>query len=126
MESRIRRCVKIGNEYVGKLFFSRQAYGIMNGGRDFQEFWRNDMGELSSFPNIGRTIEQQLNEVGIHTMAQLIATGSKKAWLRVKDCDDSACLNRLYALEGAIQGIRWHDLSTDVKTDLKDFYDANK
>ena len=30
----------------------------------------------------------------------------------------------LYALEGAIQGIRWHDLSKEKKDNLRDFYNS--
>jgi DNA transformation protein len=80
------------------------------------------MGELSMLPNIGKTVEEQLNEVGVKTVKQLIETGSKQAWLSIKAIDDSACINRLYALEGAIQGIRWHNLSDEVKYELKVFY----
>lgn len=84
------------------------------------------MGELSSLPNIGKIVEQQLNEVGIETIEQLIAIGSKQAWLRIKSIDESACINRLYALEGAVEGIRWHNLSVEVKDELKKFYDTIK
>jgi len=84
------------------------------------------MGELSILPNIGKTVEQQLNEVGIITVKQLSQTGSKQAWLRIKGIDDSACINRLYALEGAIQGIRWHNLSKEIKSELKEFYNTFK
>jgi DNA transformation protein len=84
------------------------------------------MGELSSLPNIGKTVEQQLNQVGIETVKQLIDIGSKQAWLRIKEIDDSACINRLYALEGAIEGIRWHNLSEVVKVELKEFYNTSK
>lgn len=84
------------------------------------------MGELSALPNIGKTVEEQLNEVGIETAEQLIEIGSKEAWLRIKGIDDSACINRLYALEGAIEGIRWHNLSDEVKNELKKFYTTNK
>ncbi len=28
----------------------------------------------------------------------------------------------LYALEGAIEGIRWYSLSNDIKQELKEFY----
>jgi DNA transformation protein len=82
--------------------------------------------ELSALPNIGKVVEHQLIEVGIKTVKQLMETGSKQAWLRIKEIDDSACINRLLALEGAIQGIRWHDLSESVKNELKDFYNANR
>jgi len=84
------------------------------------------MGELSSLPNIGKTVQQQLNEVGIETIKQLNEAGSRQAWLRIKSIDDSACINRLYALEGAIQGIRCHNLPQEVKDELKEFYNNNK
>ncbi|AKL95741.1 TfoX C-terminal domain-containing protein [Clostridium aceticum] len=84
------------------------------------------MGELSTLPNIGKIVEQQLNKVGIETYKQLIEIGSKQAWLSIKSIDDSACINRLYALEGAIQGIRWHNLSEEAKEELKEFYNAFK
>lgn len=85
------------------------------------------MGELSKLPNIGKVVEEQLNEVGINTVDKLIDIGSKEAWLKIKEVDDSACINRLMALEGAIQNIRWHDLSEDDKNNLKNFYnDFNK
>ncbi|WP_312643355.1 TfoX/Sxy family protein [Hydrogenoanaerobacterium sp.] len=80
------------------------------------------MGELSKLPNIGKVVEEQLNEVGIETAEQLKNTGSKQAWLNIKAIDPSACLNRLCGLEGAIRGIRWHDLPDDVKKELKEFY----
>ena len=85
------------------------------------------MGELSKLPNIGKVVEEQLNGVGINTVDELIDIGSKEAWLKIKEVDDSACINRLMALEGAIQNIRWHDLSEDDKNNLKNFYnDFNK
>ena len=84
------------------------------------------MGELSTLLNIGNKVEQQLNEVGIRTINQLIEIGSRQACLRIKRIDDSACINRLYSLEGAIQGIRWHDLSEVVKEELREFFNTYK
>lgn len=84
------------------------------------------MGELSKLPNIGKVLEKQLNDVGIDTADDLINIGSKEAWLKIKKIDESACLNRLMALEGAIQNIRWHNLSDDDKKNLKDFYNLQK
>ena len=84
------------------------------------------MGELSKLPNIGKVVEKQLNDVGINTVDELIDIGSKEAWLKIKEVDDSACLNRLMALEGAIQNIRWHNLSEEDKKKLKDFYNLQK
>lgn len=84
------------------------------------------MGELCKLLNIGNKLELQLNEVGIETVEQLKKSGSKKAWLAIKSIDSSACINRLYALEGAIQGIRWHGLSDKLKKELKEFYNEVK
>ena len=84
------------------------------------------MGELCKLPNIGDKLEAQLNEVGIKTVEQLKESGSRQAWLNIKSIDNSACINRLYALEGAIQGIRWHNLSDEVKKELKEFYNKVK
>ena len=85
-----------------------------------------EMGELSKLPNIGKVLEKQLNDVGIYSVDDLINIGSKESWLKIKEIDDSACLNRLMALEGAIQNIRWHDLSENDKKNLKDFYNLHK
>ncbi|MBN9646551.1 hypothetical protein TPDSL_30760 [Terrisporobacter petrolearius] len=79
------------------------------------------MGELSKLPNIGKVLEKQLNEVGINSIENLREIGSKKAWIKIKNIDESACLNRLCALEGAIRNIRWHDLDESIKKDLKEF-----
>jgi len=73
------------------------------------------MGELSTLPNIRKIVEQQLIEIG-----------SKQAWLRIKSIDDPACINRLYALEGVVEGIRWHNLSEEIKVKLKEFYNTFK
>ena len=82
------------------------------------------MGELSKLPNIGNVLEKQLNDVGINTIDDLINLGSKETWLKIKEIDDSACLNRLMALEGAIQNIRWHNLSEEDKDNLRNFYNS--
>ena len=84
------------------------------------------MGELSELPNIGKLLEKQLNDVGINTVDDLVNLGSKEVWLKIKEIDDSACLNRLMALEGAIQNIRWHNLSEEDKDNLRDFYNSQK
>lgn len=84
------------------------------------------MGELSKLPNIGRTVEEQLNEAGIFTEADLKAVGAKQAWLKIQEKDESACIHRLLALEGAIRGVKKTMLPDEVKADLKEFYQWNK
>lgn len=84
------------------------------------------MGELSKLPNIGKIVEAQLIQVGIDTTEKLKEIGAKEAWLKILEIDESACINRLMALEGAIQGVKKSMLSDEVKADLKDFYHQSK
>lgn len=84
------------------------------------------MGELSKLPNIGKTVENQLLQVGISSADELAKVGSKAAWLKIQEIDESACIHRLLALEGAIQGVKKTMLSDEVKADLKEFYQQHK
>lgn len=84
------------------------------------------MGELSKLTNLGNVVEEQLNQVGIYSAKQLSEVGSEEAWLRIKAIDDSACIHRLYALEGAILGIKKSELPIESKTKLKQFYQIQK
>ena len=84
------------------------------------------MGKLSKLPNIGKVVEAQLNQVGIMTEDDLKSVGAKQAWLKIQEIDESTCINRLLALEGAIQGVKKTELSDDVKSDLKEFYRLHK
>ena len=80
------------------------------------------MGELSKLPNIGKKVEEQLLQVGIHSADELKRVGAKEAWIRIQEIDESACIHRLMALEGAIQGVKKTMLSDQAKADLKEFY----
>lgn len=84
------------------------------------------MGELSKLPNIGKTVEEQLIQVGISSADELKGIGAKAAWLKIHEIDESACIHRLLALEGAIQGVKKTMLQDEVKTDLKEFYQQHK
>ena len=80
------------------------------------------MGELASLPNIGKDTEAKLNRVGITTAEQLREIGSRKAWLMIRSIDETACLHRLYGLEGAVTGVKKSALSPETKKELKEFY----
>lgn len=80
------------------------------------------MHELSNLPNLGKVLSEQLEMVDIKTISDFKTIGSEKAFLRIKTIDNTACLNKLYALEGAIQNIRWHKLPKIRKDELKDYY----
>jgi DNA transformation protein len=80
------------------------------------------MEKLSDLINIGKVTEKQLNEVGIKTLEDLENIGSMKAFLKIKEIDPSACISKLCAIEGAIQGIRWHKLDESTRKSLQEFY----
>lgn len=84
------------------------------------------MGELSKLPNIGNVVEEQLNEVGIHTFEELKAIGTEQAWLKIQEIDESACIHRLYGLEGAIRGVKKTLLPEERKAELREFYKWHK
>ena len=81
---------------------------------------------LSKLPNIGKEVERQLNKVGIFTYDELKDIGAEQAWLKIEEIDVSACIHRLLALEGAIQGVKKTVLPQERKADLKDFYNWHK
>jgi DNA transformation protein len=80
----------------------------------------NQTEELTDLPNIGTVLADTLRRVGIQTPADLKAAGSVEALLRIRRqiVDDKACANKLYALEGAIRGVRWHDIPQDERAEL--------
>ena len=57
---------------------------------------------------------------------ELLKTGSKQAFLKLKAQYPQVCLVHLYALEGAIQNIEFNCLSDNTKKDLKEFSDFLK
>lgn len=80
------------------------------------------MTDLTKLPNIGKELERLLNQVDISSAEELKHVGSENAFIRIKTIDPTACFSKLCALEGAIQGIRWHNLSKEKKQELKDFF----
>lgn len=82
------------------------------------------MHELTELPNIGKTLSEKLQRIGIKSENDLKKIGSENAIIKISTLDNhGACLNMLYALEGAIQGIRWHNLDKAKKQELKEFFD---
>lgn len=81
------------------------------------------MNSLTKLPNIGKTLAQKLQEVDIYTEEDLKRLGSEVAIIKISSLENGgACINMLYALEGAIQNVRWHSLSMLKKEELKHFY----
>ena len=84
------------------------------------------MSDLSKLPNIGKTLAEKLIQCGITSPDDLKSIGSENSFIRIKTIDHNACINMLYALEGAIQGIRWHNLDNNRKLELTEFYNRLK
>ena len=84
------------------------------------------MGELSKALNIGIVVEAQLHEVGIDTLEELKRVGAEQAWLKIQGIDNSACMQKLLGLEGAIQEIKKTMLPEERKAELRQFYDWHK
>jgi len=81
------------------------------------------MNQLTKLPNIGKTLALKLNAIDITSFEELKAIGSKEAIVKISTLEYSGvCINMLYALEGAIQGLRWHGLNKEKKQELKAFY----
>ena len=82
--------------------------------------------ELTQLPNIGKVVAEKLIQVGITTPEELRNVGAEQAFIRLQIIDEGACLCMLQGLEGAVQGIRWHNLPKERKTELIDFYRMRK
>lgn len=80
------------------------------------------MERLEDMINIGKVLAGQLLKVGICTPDELKEIGARDAWLRIQAIDKSACIHRLYSLEGAIEGIKKTQLDYETKVALKQFY----
>lgn len=81
------------------------------------------MDDLSALPNIGVTLAGELEMAGIKSYDELVDVGSVEATLRVARGAGEPCYNKLYALEGAIRGVRWHSIPKEERARLKERYD---
>ena len=77
------------------------------------------MHKLTHLPNIGPVLAEKLNRIGITTFETLEEMGSVEAVFRIGVTDETACYNMLYALEGAIRGVRWHAIPKNDRENLK-------
>jgi DNA transformation protein len=80
------------------------------------------MKTVDKLPNIGTVMAKNLTEIGINSERELQQLGSQQTILKLAANGVDVCINKLYALEGAIQGIRWHQLSVERKSELKQFF----
>lgn len=79
----------------------------------------NDLGKL---PNVGKVLEKLLVDAGITTAEQLREIGTEEAFIRVRMQDPGACINMLYGIQGAVEGIKDKYLEESTKENLRQFY----
>lgn len=77
------------------------------------------MEDLTKLPNIGAVLAEKLHAIDINSYEELVQLGSVEAILKIREDNPSACYNMLFALEGAIQGIRWHGIPKEEREMLK-------
>lgn len=80
--------------------------------------------DFTSLPNIGKVLSLKLNEAEFTSIDELKKLGAEKVFIRLKTIEPDACLHEFYAIAGAIEGVRWHDMSSQTKTDLKTFFNT--
>jgi DNA transformation protein len=66
--------------------------------------------KLTELPNIGETLADELKRAGITSPTKLRKMGSVAAATRLRESGASICSSKLFALEGAIRGVRWHSV----------------
>ena len=81
------------------------------------------MTDLTTLPNIGDKLAQELQRVGIESAEQLAELGSVAAAVRICRGRAHTGYNMLYALEGAIRGVRWHSISKEDRARVRADYD---
>lgn len=84
------------------------------------------MAELASMMNLGKEMTRKLNSVGIGCAEELMAVGSREAYVRLKAVYPNVCLVHLYCLEGAIQQVEYNNLSANTRKELKKYSDSLK
>ena len=80
---------------------------------------------LTGLPTQGKEPAARLVGAGIHTLDELRAAGCFDALESVLGSSGGGCLNMLYALEGAIRGIRWHGIPKEDRAELKAQFDES-
>lgn len=84
------------------------------------------MKSLTECPNIGKVLAEKLKLAGVDSLEKLIQNGTENTFCKLRTIDNEACINSLYAIEGAVQNIRWHNLPEERKSELKMFFNSLK
>ncbi len=83
--------------------------------------------ELTSLPNIGPVLADNLKKIGVDSPEALREMGAEGAWLAIRgQVDPGACLHQLQALAGAVAGVPKKELTPERKAELKAFFESHK
>ena len=75
---------------------------------------------IETTPNIGRSLAQELREVGIDSLEALMRAGFWDAWLQLRRKNpERDCVPACLALAGAVAGVRWNHLPPRVRADIR-------
>ncbi|MFW5805042.1 MAG: TfoX/Sxy family protein [Bacteroidales bacterium] len=80
------------------------------------------MTKLSEALNIGKVLELKLESVGIRSLEDLKEVGAEDAFAKVKQIDKNAGRSILFAIDGAVQGVKWHEIPEERKEKLRTFF----
>ncbi len=73
---------------------------------------------IAKLPNLGPASAQMLAMVDIHQESDLRRIGAVQAFNLVREAGLQPSLNLLYAMEGALTGVKWNELSMDKRLEL--------
>jgi DNA transformation protein and related proteins len=82
------------------------------------------MSGVGELPNIGPVVAAELLAAGIATADELLALGSVGAGAALRAAGFDVCSSKLGGLEGAIRGVRWHDIPAVERAALRRELDA--
>ncbi len=80
------------------------------------------MTKLSEALNIGKVLELKLENVGINSLEDLKEVGTEEAFARVKQIDKNAGRSILFAIDGAVQEVKWHAIPEERKEKLRAYF----
>lgn len=81
------------------------------------------MAKLCEACNIGKVLELKLKSVGIENLEDLKGIGVEEAFIKIKQIDKNAGRSILFSIDGAILGVKWHELPDNRKNELRNFFD---
>lgn len=74
--------------------------------------------DLESGVNIGPALAAALRRAGVTSLAVLRERGAVAVWRELRVSAEFDCAQSLWALVGAVAGVRWHQLPKEERAEL--------